>query len=156
MAELTREEEKLVDNAKKRILEHARSRKESGLYDVLYAFVLSESGEIYEGKPFESNQPSFNFCAERHAINAMQFEETEETTIKSILVAGPVPDEGASSTMPCGACRHAINEFGDKHTTVLVSKFIREEDVWSLFSEIEKYNIEELYPKAYEPVEWED
>ncbi|MFO7794235.1 MAG: hypothetical protein R6V35_04655 [Candidatus Nanohaloarchaea archaeon] len=154
--ELTESEEELVDTARERILNHAESRWEEGLYDVLYAFVLSESGEIYEGKPFESSQPSFNFCAERHAINQLQYEETENSKIEAVLVAGPVPDKDHKGTMPCGACRHAINEFGDEETTVIISNFVRKEGgEWKLFPQIQKFQILELYPEAYEPVEWD-
>lgn len=155
MTELT-EKEELIQYARERIGEHAKKRWENGLYDVLYAFVLSESGEIYEGKPFESSQPSFNFCAERHAINQMQFEETEESKIEAVLVAGPVPDENHKGTMPYGACRHTINEFGDENTTVIASNFVRKEGgEWNLFPKIQKYQIPQLYPEAYEPIEWD-
>jgi len=154
--DLTKNEEEIVEYARERIMEHAKKRWENGLHDVLYAFVLSESGEIYEGKPFESSQPSFNFCAERHAINQMQFEETEESKIEAVLVAGPVPDKDHKGTMPCGACRHAINEFGDKNTTVIATNFIRREGgEWNIFPKIQKFPISELYPEAYEPVEWD-
>lgn len=154
--DLTKSEKELVDYAIERIGEHAKNRWENDLYDILYAFVLSESGEIYEGKPFESNQPSFNFCAERHAINQMQFEETDESKIEAVLVAGPVPDKDHKGTMPCGACRHAINEFGDKNTTVIATNFIRREGgEWNIFPKIQKFSISELYPEAYEPVEWD-
>ncbi|MFB6158530.1 MAG: hypothetical protein ABEJ95_02600 [Candidatus Nanohalobium sp.] len=154
--QLTEHEEELIEYARERIEEHAKNRWENDLYDVIYAFVLSESGEIYEGKPFESSQPSFNFCAERHAINQLQYEETEYSKIEAVLVAGPVPDKDHKGTMPCGACRHAINEFGDKDTTVLVSNFVRKErGEWNLFPQIQKFQIQELYPEAYEPVEWD-
>lgn len=141
--------------ARERIREHARDRWGDGLNDILYAFVLSESGEIYEGKPFESSQPSFNVCAERHAINSMQFAETEDAAIRAVLVAGPVPDVEHGGTMPCGACRHAIREFGDEDTPVIVSSFVREEGgEWTIFPEIETFTAGALYPEPYEPVSW--
>jgi cytidine deaminase len=151
----TDKEKNLVRYAESRIREDSIKRQEQGLYDVLYAFVLSESGEIYEGIPFESNQPSFNFCAERHAINHMQLEENEESTIETVLVAGPVPDEDEHVTMPCGACRHAIEEYGDKETTVIASNFIREgNNQRNIFPDIRKFKISELYPESYEPPKW--
>lgn len=156
MSDLNGKEEELIEYARERISDHARSRWEKQLYDVLYAFVLSESGEIYEGKPFESSQGQFSFCAERHAINQMQYEETEESKIEAVLVAGPVPDKEHKGTMPCGACRHAINEFGTEDTTVIASNFIRkEEGNWNIFPQIQKFIISELYPEPYEPVEWD-
>jgi cytidine deaminase len=156
MASLTNSEEELVEHARERIREHARKRQKEGLYDVLYAFVLSESGEIYEGIPFESNQPCFNFCAERHAINQMQLVENEESEIEAVFVAGPVPDEEESVNMPCGACRHAIDEFGREKTTVIASNFVRKgKDEWNFFPKIRKFKIRELYPESYEPVNWD-
>lgn len=156
MTNLTEQEEELVEYARERISEHSNDRWENDLYDVLCAFVLSESGEIYEGEPFESSQPSFNFCAERHDINQMQFEETEESKIEAVLVAGPVPDKDHKRTLPCGAYKHLINEFGDEETTVIVSNFVRKEsDEWKLFPQLQKFNIPELNPEAYEPVEWD-
>lgn len=153
---LTESEEKLVEEAGRRILKNVRKRRNSGLTDVIYSFVLSETGKIYSGKPFESNQPSFNFCAERAAINRMQYEETENSRISAILVAGPVPEDDYPGPMPCGACRHAIFEFGDEGATVIVSSFIREGDgEWNMFPNIRKFSIEELYPEPYEPIEWE-
>ncbi len=154
--DLTEDEEELVSYAREKIVEHAQKRWEEGLYDVLYAFVLSDNGGIYAGKPFESNQPSFNVCAERHAINQMQYEESEQATVEAILVAGPVPDEDHPETMPCGACRHAINEFGDKDTTVIVSSFVRErKGEWTMFPKIRVFTARELYPESYKPVEWD-
>ncbi|MFB6099959.1 MAG: hypothetical protein ABEK16_01680 [Candidatus Nanohalobium sp.] len=156
MPQLTGSEEKLVEHAKNRIEEHARKRQDAGLYDVLYSFVLSESGEIYEGIPFESNQPSIDFCAERHAINQMQLEENEKSKVEAVFVAGPVPDEKEHVTMPCGSCRHAISEFGEEDTTVIASNFIREGDgEWKMFPEIRKFKIKELYPESYEPPTWD-
>jgi cytidine deaminase len=147
---------KLIEHARTRIRDHAKQRQEKGLYDVMYAFVLSESGEIYEGVPFESNQPCFNFCAERHAINQMQMGESEESKIEAVFVAGPVPDEEESVNMPCGACRHAINEFGDEETPVIASNFIREgKGEWNIFPEIQDFKIGELYPESYETVSWD-
>lgn len=156
MAPRTEGEDRLIEYAERRIREHSRIRQEEGLYDVLYAFVLSESGEIYEGIPFESNQPSFNFCAERHAINQMQLEENEESEIEVVLVAGPVPDEDEHVTMPCGACRHTIDEFGDEETTVIASNFIREgKGDRNIFPEIRRFKISELYPETYEQPTWD-
>lgn len=154
----TEAEEKLIKTARKEILKHVSTREDAGLFDVLYAFVLSESGEIYVGKPFMSNQPSFNFCAERHAINEMQYAETEEATIKAVLVAGPVPkNKKEHKSTPCGACRHTINEFGNDNTTVMVSNFVREGDGnWEIFPSIDKFRAADLYPEPHEPVVWDE
>nr|EGQ40749.1 MAG: cytidine deaminase [Candidatus Nanosalinarum sp. J07AB56] len=145
----------LLEYSRNEILNVCERRKNEGLFDVLFAFVLSESGEMYSGKAFESSQPQFGFCAERHAINQMQYEETEKSEIKSMLIAGPVPKGSDHVVMPCGACRHAVNEFGNEETDIICTNFIRTEENWNLFEEMERFNPNQLYPEAYEPVEWE-
>ncbi|MDY6777209.1 MAG: hypothetical protein SVU32_00960 [Candidatus Nanohaloarchaea archaeon] len=155
MTDLDENEQRLVETAKERIRKHARERRKQGLNDILYAFVRSTSGSIYAGKPFESNQPSFNFCAERHAINTMQYEETEEARLDAILVAGPVPEGREQPVTPCGACRHAIHEFGGGETPVIAASFVRQDRGWELFTALERYTASELYPAAYEPVNWD-
>ena len=88
---LTKDEKKLVDFARKKILEYSKMRKAKGLYDSLYAFVLSDGGNIYVGKPLESNLSPANHCAEAQAISVMLLEETEKAKIKSILIFFYIP-----------------------------------------------------------------
>jgi cytidine deaminase len=150
----TEDEDRLLKFGRDEINRVCSIRREKNLNDTLFAFVMSESDEIYSGKPFVSNHGQFDHCAERHAINQMQYEETERATIRSVLIAGPVPEGSDQVTLPCGACRHAINEFGSSETTIIASNFVRKEDGWKIYKQKEKYSPSELYPEAYEPVEW--
>lgn len=155
MNNFSNEEKKLIEYAKRAIVKYCKKRRAKGLYDVIYAFVLSDSGKIYSGAPLESNLPLTNICAEAHAISNMCLEETDKAKIKSILVAGPVPKVSRRCIAPCGCCRHLINEFGTPNTTVLCSEFIRLEKGWKVFPKIQKYTIEELYPLPYTPTKWD-
>ncbi len=135
----------MVDYAKLKVLEYSRMRKSKGLYDVIYAFILSENNNFYDGVPLEL--PSgVGFCAERHAIANMILKETEKARIKSILVASPVPTHLNKPLTPCSACRLAINEFGINKTTILCSEFIRRDNTWEVFPNVWKCNIKDLYP----------
>ncbi len=141
----TADEERLIEYAKLKVLEYSKLRKSKGLYDTIYAFVLSNAGNFYDGVPLEL--PSgVGFCAERHAIANMLLKETEKAKIKSILVASPVPAHLNKPSTPCGACRLAINEFGTNKTTILCAEFIRRENAWEIFPKIWKCKIKDLYP----------
>lgn len=152
--ELSEGEREFVDEARRRILDHATARRTAGFFDELHAVVRSTSGRVYDGVPFETSMPQFDFCAERHAINNMLYAETEAASVDAVLVAGPVPDEDADVTTPCGACRHAIHQFGDD-ATVFCSNFVREAEGWNVFPEMERYTAEELYPHPGSQPQWE-
>ena len=139
------DEQPFLEAAEGRIRDHAVDRRRAGRTDVIHAVVRSTTGAVYEGVPFESDAPQFNYCAERHAINELRFAEPGTGAVDVILVAGPVPDADASVTTPCGACRHAIDEFGDD-PTVYCGTFVREEEGWELFAKLERYDATELYP----------
>lgn len=150
----TPEEKKLVDFSKAKILEYVKARKNKELYDIIFAFVVSDSGSMYEGSAFEPQQPYAGFCAERHAIANMILTETEKAKIISILTAGPVPKISDKSILPCGLCRFTILEYATPSTTFLSSEFIRNDSDWNIFPKVEKYSITELCPSPYEPVKW--
>lgn len=145
----TKDEKKLIEYAKQRILEYAKMRKSLGLYDTIYAFILSESKSIYEGTPLDLPS-STGFCAERHAIANMILKESEKAKIKVLLAVGPVPQESTKPSTPCGACRLAISEFGSEKTIILCSTFVRKKDGWVIFPKIKRFKIEELYPYPWE------
>lgn len=154
--EFTSDEKKLIEYARKRILQYCKMRKSKDLYDVIYAFVLSESGKIYEGTPLEVVQPNGSFCAERHAIANMVLAESEKAKIVSIFTAGPVPKRGDNKgSAPCGVCRSVISEFSTPETSIICSEFIKNENDWELFPSMDKYKVKDLYPNAYVPVKWE-
>jgi len=154
MVTFTSDEKKLIDYAKKAIVKYNKIRKVKGGFDTLYAFVLSDSGKIYDGICFESNLSHGNICAERHAIANMILEETYKAKVKAVVVVDPVPKIQKHSTPPCGTCRHVIREFGKPDTIVICMQYIRRKNNW-IFPKTEKYKIKELYPRRYIPVEWD-
>ncbi len=143
--QFTTDEKKLIDYAKEKILEYCKKRKSEGLYDTIYAFILSENDQIYEGT-FLELPSGVGFCSERAAIANMILKETEKAKIKVLLVACPVPKSLDKPLTPCGACRLAIEKFGTEKTTILCSEFIRKENGWEIFPKIWKFKIEDLYP----------
>lgn len=141
----------ILERSRELILEEVMKRKENGNYDTIYAVARSDSDNYYTGKPFESTtQSQFHHCAERHAINQMQLEESEDTVLESILIAMPVPDGDKTLCMPCGACRSAIIECGDENTTVISTAYVRNEDDWDIFIDHESYRAGKLLPQRYE------
>lgn len=126
-------------------------RKTKGGIDTLYAFLMSDSGKIYDGACFEPNISHATVCGERHAITNMVLKESYKTKIKAIAVADPVPRVQKNSTPPCGTCRHLIWEFGMPTTTVILIQYIQRKNDW-IFPKIEKHTIKKLYPAPYEPV----
>lgn len=152
---MTRPEEgdEFVTRARERIREHARKRREAGYTDKLYAVVQSDSGALYDGIPLETSMAQFDVCAERHAINSMRYAEPD-ATVAAVLVATPAPDTASAPVTPCGACRHAIDEFSDD-CPVYCTTFIREEDGWTMFPEVREYTASELYPGNQGHPTWE-
>lgn len=70
------------------------------------AAVLTGSGKVYTGCNVENASYGLCNCAERTAIfSAVAAGEKE---IRAVAVFTPTPEP----TMPCGACRQVINEFG--------------------------------------------
>jgi len=47
--QLTWEEQKIVDRAKEVVIKYNKQRMDKGELATIYAFVMSESGEIYDG-----------------------------------------------------------------------------------------------------------
>src|SRR5687767_6003379 len=70
------------------------------------AAVLTDSGKIFAGCNVENASYGLCNCAERTAIFTAA--ATGERSIRAVLVYTPTP----TPTMPCGACRQVINEFG--------------------------------------------
>ena len=150
---LTKNEQRLVDHSKKAITKYNSQRKAMGEFDTIYAFVLSDSGKIYDGACLESNSGSV--CAERAAIANMVLNEAYSSKIASIVVFDPVPKVQKESTTPCGTCRVVILECGSPDTTVICGQYIQLKDSWKFVPKMEKYTIKELYPKPYTKVKWD-
>ena len=146
--------EQFVEAAKERVIDQLRARREAGLSDTIVAVVQSPTGILHTGTPFESSQPQFGFCAERHALHNMFHANPELTSFKRLFVAGAVPEATESVTTPCGACRHALHE-ANPDATIYCSHVIREPKGWNEFPDVERFTVEELYPSPCDPPTWE-
>jgi cytidine deaminase len=151
--DFTSEEKELIAHAEKAVVKYNKLRKAKGGIDTLYAFVMSNSGEIYDGACLETTISDGNLCGERHAIANMVLGESYNARIKHVVVADPVPKIQKNSTTPCGTCRHVIWELGTPDTTVICIQYIQQKDGW-IFPKMEKHTIKELYPHPYTPIKW--
>jgi cytidine deaminase len=70
------------------------------------AAVLGGTGKIYAGCNVENASYGLCNCAERTAIFSAA--AAGERKVRAVVVYTPT----ATPTMPCGACRQVINEFG--------------------------------------------
>lgn len=70
------------------------------------AAVLAGSGRIYSGCNVENASYGLCNCAERTAVFTAA--AAGEREVRAVAVYTPTP----APTMPCGACRQVINEFG--------------------------------------------
>ena len=78
------------------------------------AAVLAGSGKIYAGCNVENASYGLCNCAERTAVFSAV--AAGEKKIRAVAVFTPTPEP----TMPCGACRQVINEFGPSATITSV------------------------------------
>ncbi len=78
------------------------------------AAVLCGSGKIYTGANVENASYGLANCAERTAI--FQAAASGERSIRCVVIFTPT----TAPTMPCGACRQVINEFGPQAAIVSV------------------------------------
>src|SRR3954462_7679935 len=76
--------------------------------------VLAGSGKIYAGCNVENASYGFCNCAERPAIFTAA--TAGERKLQAVVVYTPTP----TPTMPCGACRQVINEFGAQAVVISV------------------------------------
>ncbi len=126
--ELTAEEKRLTDYAKAAVVKYNTIRHANRGIDTLYAFLLSESGKIYDGACYESPLSHASICGERHAITNLILYESYAAKITSIVIANPVPEVQAQGTPPCGTCRHLIRSHGTPETIVLLVQYIQRKD----------------------------
>ena len=78
------------------------------------AAVLAGSGIIYSGTNVENASYGLCNCAERTAVFSAA--AAGERKVEAVVVYTPT----ATPTMPCGACRQVINEFGPQAMVVAV------------------------------------
>lgn len=76
------------------------------------AAVLTGSGRIYSGANVENASYGLCNCAERTAIFAAA--AAGERRLRAVVVYTPT----TAPTLPCGACRQVINEFGPQATII--------------------------------------
>jgi len=80
------------------------------------AAVLTGSGKIFTGCNVENASFGLCNCAERTAIFSAV--AAGERSCSAVAVYTPTP----TPTMPCGACRQVINEFGPSSVVISVCK----------------------------------
>ena len=155
--DLSADEQRLVTYAQDAVTKYNSMRHSRGGIDTLYAFVLSDTGRIFDGASFEPDIAHSTFCGERCAVANMVLNESYEAKIKTIVIADPVPSIQDRNTPPCGTCRHVIHQFATPDTTVLSVQYIRQKEDWT-FPKVEKWTIDALYPHPYEPEKglWDD
>jgi cytidine deaminase len=78
------------------------------------AAILTGTGRIYAGANVENASYGLCNCAERTAIFAAA--AAGEREIAAVVVYTPTP----TPTMPCGACRQVINEFGPNAAVIAI------------------------------------
>ncbi len=78
------------------------------------AAILTESGKLFSGANIENASYGLCNCAERTAIFTAA--AAGERKLRAVVVYTPTP----TATMPCGACRQVINEFGPQATVISV------------------------------------
>ncbi len=146
--QLTKDEQRLVDHAKEMVVKYNNHRNAKGQLATIYAFVLSDSGKIYDGACLESTI-SAGICAERAAISNMFTKETYSSKIACIVTLCPVPEQLEYSPTPCGVCRHVIWQYGDSKTTIICGQYMKDNDGWRFVPKKEKYSTTQLYPKPF-------
>jgi cytidine deaminase len=80
------------------------------------AAVLAGSGKVYAGANVENASYGLCNCAERTAIFSAV--AAGERTILAVAVYTPT----AEPTLPCGACRQVIHEFGPEAVVISLAK----------------------------------
>lgn len=101
------------------------------------AALLTSSGAIVRGTNVENASIGLSICAERSAVCAAV--AAGETGFTAIAVCA----DGAEPTLPCGACRQFLREFGPD-LTVLVAGDL------GLQGPVLEYSLDELIPHAFE------
>ena len=76
--------------------------------------MLAGSGKIFAGTNIENASFGLCNCAERSAIFTAA--SAGERTLAAVVVYTPT----SAPTMPCGACRQVINEFGPNAVVIAI------------------------------------
>ncbi len=139
MVELTEDEQRLVEYAKKTLEKHVVVFPSDGERNP-GAFVISDKGNIYHGVAFGGISDGEQCVhAEVVAIATMCTEEGLKAKVKTLLIMSGSDDR---ANIPCGACRHAIYITGYEDPVILGGNFS--------LTKITKQRLSELYPQAYD------
>jgi cytidine deaminase len=98
------------------------------------AALLSRSGKVYTGANVENASYGLTICAERAAV-IKAVNSGDKRFVKIAVVADKSPP-----VTPCGACRQVLSEFTQDMKIICAN----------LRGEIERYNLKELLPEAFE------
>src|ERR1700733_8103500 len=79
------------------------------------AALLLEDGAVVTGCNVENCSYRLTSCAEQGAIARAVAEHGPGIRLRAVAVA----NLNASASMPCGACRQTLTEFGDDQTLIL-------------------------------------
>jgi cytidine deaminase len=79
------------------------------------AALLLETGEIVSGCNVENCSYRLTSCAEQGAIARAIAEHGPKIRLRAVAVA----NLNDAASMPCGACRQTLSEFGDDSTLIL-------------------------------------
>ena len=80
------------------------------------AAVLSANGQVFTGANVENASYGLSHCAERVAIH--QAVAAGHRNLRTVAVVA----DGEEATMPCGACRQVMAEFGIRKVIVATPK----------------------------------
>jgi cytidine deaminase len=101
------------------------------------AALLTRSGAVHQGTNVENASIGLSICAERSAVcRAVAAGETGFTAI-AICADGAVP------TLPCGACRQFLREFGPDLTVLVAGD-------QGAQGQVLEYSLADLIPHAFE------
>lgn len=101
------------------------------------AALLTGSGAVIRGTNVENASIGLSICAERSAVCAAV--TAGETAFRAIAVCA----DGAEPTLPCGACRQFLREFGPDLTVLVAGER-------GLKGPVLEYSLDELIPHAFE------
>ena len=79
------------------------------------AALLLEDGSIVTGCNVENCSYRLTSCAEQAAITRAVSEHGPKIRLRAVAVA----NLNSSASMPCGACRQTLSEFGDDNVLIL-------------------------------------
>ncbi len=128
--------ESVVGELKRRAREAARHAYAPYSGFAVGAAVLTDGGDIHSGANVENASFGLSNCAERNAV--FQAASQGARKLDALVVYTPT----AAATMPCGACRQVLLEFGVDALVVCCT----DDD-----SGERRFQLAELLPNAFGP-----